>query len=102
MLKRETTVAGATVEVLPKISAGIALSGKAGGSNVKEFLSVYNGFEFGRGGWNVTSGTRLEILKGPKRYGEAGTRVEVKILLDGEPKIGNVFWCELRASCKLV
>jgi hypothetical protein len=96
MLKRPDIVKGAVVEVLPVIKNGIEKSG------FKDHILITaeaGSFLFG-GNKGVRSGAILEIVDKPKRRGEGGTTVIVKVR--GEDVQGHVFWCELRASCKLI
>jgi hypothetical protein len=99
MLKKEETVKGAIVEVfqikkgVPGASpdhanaAYVAVTAEAGG--------ILNG------GKGVGVGTRLEIVEPPKRRNGINT-VVVKFPIEGGEYQGHVYWCELRASCKLV
>jgi hypothetical protein len=102
MLKKQDMKPGTIVEVaqpksgLPKVMFG--------DSNVPQapeptYVAVRKSFMLGDGGWGVTSGEKLEIVEGPKRR-DGINGVKVKILSNGE--VGMVYWCELRASCKLV
>tara|TARA_Y100001933_G_C18739895_1_gene455363 strand:- start:170 stop:496 length:327 start_codon:yes stop_codon:yes gene_type:complete len=104
MLKKADMKPGAIVEVNPVIKTGLPKSmfgdsSMSGSDDRLEFLSVRKSFMLGEGGWNVSSGERLEIVEPPKRR-DSINGIKVKILSNGES--GMVYWCELRASCKLI
>ena len=104
MLKKADMQPGSVVEVLPVIKSGIpkAMFGDKlfyKVDDVLEHLSVRRSFEIGSGGWKVGSAEKLEIVEPPKRR-QGVNGIKVKILSNGET--GMVYWCELRASCKLV
>ena len=101
MLKKQDMTPGRVVVVdkpstgLPKVMFGDD-SFKPGPD--PDHITVRKSFEIGSGGWGVRAGGKLEIVEGPKRR-DGINGVKVKILSNGE--VGMVFWCELRASCKL-
>lgn len=100
-LKKEQMLPGAIVEVLPVIKDGVPGFGLNLGGGTKEHLTITR--EAGSvmdGGWGATSGTRLEIVQGPKRRQGINT-VIVKVCEQPEI-VGHVYWCELRASGKLI
>jgi hypothetical protein len=95
MLKKEETVKGAVVEVF-QIKKGVE------GAPTEDYVLVTR--EAGSaldGGWGVRVGTTLEIIEGPKRRNGINTAI-VKFDSQGTHQQGHVFWCELRASCRLV
>lgn len=97
MLKKEETLPGAIVEVY-RLKDGL------GGDKDHVLITTEAGGVFD-GGYGVDVGVRLTIVEAPKRRGGINTAV-VKVLPDertGDKREiqGHVFWCELRASCKL-
>ena len=104
MLKREQTIKGAVVEVV-QIKSGLG----AAPINARGILVTKEAGGFFDGGKGVPVGMQLEIVDKPKRRNGIST-VIVKIALakddsggdDQGNYIGHVYWCELRASCKLV
>ncbi len=102
LLKKDVVKPGAVLEVLPVIKSGLPSFGLGQGSQVQEhLLMTQKPGGFFDGSWKITSGTRLEVLEGPKRRGEAGNSAKVKVI-GQEDVVGYVFWCELRASAKLI
>jgi len=101
MLKKEHAVPGAKVIVNDIIRDGITGWMAKDRDDRKEFLSmthVPGGFF--NGGYNVGSGTVLEIVKKPRKTEGINT---VRVRVVGQPQVeGEVFWCELRASTTLL
>ncbi|QIG76178.1 hypothetical protein EVC24_157 [Rhizobium phage RHph_I4] len=100
MLKKEETLPGSRVTVNDVIKDGVpANMSLPGESHVLESLTITKtvGGIMTHGGWSVGSGTELEIVKKPRRvHGINSVRVRVV----AEPEVeGEVYWCELRASC---
>lgn len=102
MLKKEQVLKGAILEVLPVIKDGLPGFGlDIGGEHSKEHLLLTaepGGALMGRS-WGVTSGSRLEVVDKPKRRQGINTAI-VKVI--GSDVEGHVYWCELRASAKLI
>lgn len=98
MLKKEQALKGAVVEVF-QIKKGVP--GASSGPPPQYVLITEGAGTFLSGGKGVTVGTRLEIVEPPKRRDGINT-VVVKVLDTDEDIVGHVYWCELRASCKLV
>lgn len=102
MLKKEETLKGAIVEIF-QIKKGVA--GYGGSTNEdpsqQYVLLTASAGSFLEGGHGLPVGSRLEIIDGPKRRGGINT-VIVKYKDDERELEGHVYWCELRASCKLV
>jgi hypothetical protein len=102
LLKKAQIVKGAILEVLPVIKDGLPSFGMNLGGGTKEYLLLTpkpGGFFDGH--YKITSGTKLEVVEGPKRRGEAGNSAKVKVVEQPEVE-GFVYWCELRASAKLI
>ena len=102
MLKKETIIKGAIVEVV-RINKGVPGAGTDAAAHPTEgyVLVTAEAGGFLNGGKGVGVGSRLEIVEGPKRRGNINTAV-VKFPIEGGEFQGHVYWCELRASCKLV
>ncbi|MGD9683009.1 MAG: hypothetical protein AB7W16_17610 [Candidatus Obscuribacterales bacterium] len=98
MLKKEQALKGAVVEVF-QIKKGVP-GADTGPSSQYVLITAGAGTALS-GGKGVTVGTRLEIVEPPKRRGGINTAV-VKVLDSDEDIVGHVYWCELRASCRLV
>lgn len=99
MLKKEETIKGAIVEVF-QIKKGVAgASPDHADAGYVRVTAEAGGFL--NGGKGVGIGTRLEIVEPPKRRDGINT-VVVKFPIEGGEYQGHVYWCELRASCKLV
>ncbi len=102
LLKKDQVKPGAVLEVLPVIKTGLPSFGLGAGNEVKEYLLLTpKPGVFFDGHYKITSGTRLEVLESPKRRGEAGNSAKVKVV-EQPQVVGYVFWCELRASAKLL
>lgn len=102
LLKKDVVKPGAVLEVLPVIKTGLPSFGLGASNEVKEYLLLTpkpGGFFDGH--YKITSGTKLEVIESPKRRGEAGNSAKVKVVEQPEV-VGYVFWCELRASAKLI
>lgn len=102
LLKKDFVKPGAVLEVLPVIKTGLPSFGLGASNEVKEYLLLTpqpGGFFDAH--YKITSGTRLEVIESPKRRGEAGNSAKVKVVEQPEV-VGYVFWCELRASAKLI
>jgi len=102
LLKKDQIKKGAVLEVLPVIKTGLPSMGNIPGNQVKEYLLLTpqpGGFLDKY--YKITSGTKLEVLEGPKRRGEGGNSAKVKVV-EQPDVVGFVFWCELRASAKIV
>ncbi|HEY9793714.1 MAG TPA: hypothetical protein V6D22_25180 [Candidatus Obscuribacterales bacterium] len=105
LLKKQNVVPGVILEILPDISTGLPPMGPGphdlvGGFLRREHFPVY--IDFFMDHWKLPSGTKMEVLCAPKRMREAGTRVKVKVLGSEQEIVGTAFWCEVRASCKIV
>ncbi len=102
MLKKEQIIKGAIVEVV-RINKGVAGAGTDGAAHPTDGYVVVTAEAGGflNGGKGAHVGTRFEIVEGPKRRGSINTAVVKFAIEDGEYQ-GHVYWCELRASCKLV
>jgi hypothetical protein len=105
LLKKQAVIPGVILEVLPDISTGLPPMGPGphklvGGFLWREYFPVY--MDYFMDHWKIPSGTKMEVLAGPKRLREAGTRVKVKVLGSEQEIVGTAFWCEVRASCKIV
>lgn len=102
MLKKEQMVQGAILEVLPIIQDGLPGYSIEPELHVKDYLLVARdpGGFLDENAWQLASGTRLEVVDGPKRRNRVNT-VIVKVC--DRPEVeGHVFWCELRASTRLI
>jgi hypothetical protein len=99
MLKKEETIKGAIVEVF-QIKKGVG-GFPADAPSANGVLITAQAGGFFNGGKCASVGTKLEIVEPPKRRDGINT-VVVKIKGEDEEFQGHVFWCELRASCKLV
>lgn len=102
MLKKEETIEGAIVEVV-RINKGVGGAGSEGAAHPTEgyVLVTAEAGGFLNGGKGVGIGTRLEIVAPPKKRNGINT-VVVRFPIEGGVYEGHVYWCELRASCKLV
>jgi len=102
MLKKEETIKGAIVEVF-QIKKGVAGASNDPASDPSSgYVRVTaEAGGFLNGGKGVGIGTRLEIVAPPKKRNGINT-VIVKFPVEGGEYEGHVYWCELRASCKLV
>lgn len=102
LLKKDQIKPGTVLEVLPVIKTGLPSFGLGPGNEAKEhLLMTQTPGGLLDGSWKITSGTRLEVIEEPKRRGEAGNSAKLKVL--GQPEVvGYVFWCELRASTKII
>lgn len=102
MLKKEETIKGAIVEVF-QIKKGVAgASNHPSSDPISGYVLVTpEGGGFFGGGKGVGIGTRLEIVAPPKKRNGVNT-VVVKFAIEGGEYEGHVYWCELRASCKLI
>lgn len=102
MLKKEETLKGAVVEIF-QIKKGVAgYSGESAQNPDDQYvlLTASAGSALS-GGHGLPVGSRLEIIDGPKRRGGINTAI-VKYKDDDRELEGHVYWCELRASCRLV
>lgn len=99
MLKKEETIKGAIVEVF-QIKKGVA-GASPDHANAAYVTVTAEAGGFLNGGKGVGIGTRLEIVAPPKKRNGINT-VVVKFAIEGGEYEGHVYWCELRASCKLV
>jgi hypothetical protein len=102
MLKREQTIKGAVVEVV-QIKSGLGVDP----INPNGILVTKEAGGFFDGGKRVPVGVQLEIVDKPKRRNGISTVVVKFPLSDARSEgkdeyTGHVYWCELRASCKLV
>ena len=101
MLKKEQMIQGTILEVLPVIQDGLPGFTIEPELHVKDNLHIArDSSNFLSNSWEVPSGTRLEVVEGHKRRDRVNT-VIVKVC--DQPEIqGHVYWCELRASTKIV
>ena len=101
MLKKEKIVQGTMLEVLPVIQDGLPGFTLEPELHIKDNLLIARDpSNFLSNSWQVPSGTRLEVVAGPKVRSRVNT---VIVRVCDEPEIeGHVFWCELRASTKIV
>jgi hypothetical protein len=102
LLKKDQVKPGAILEVLPVIKTGLPSYGLGASNEVKEYLLLTpepGGFLDRY--YKITSGTKLEVIESTKRRGEAGNSAKVKVVEQPEV-VGFVFWCELRASAKII
>jgi hypothetical protein len=97
MLNKKTLNIGDHVVVNDIIKDGVPAN--LGGGETKPFLSLFTGMVGGmRGGeLSVVSGETLIIVKKPRRVGGINLCKVKRVLTDTE---GEVYWCELRASCR--
>lgn len=101
MLKKEQMIKGTILEVLPVVQDGLPGFTIEPELHVKDNLLIaLDPSNFLSENWQVPSGTRLEVVAGPKIRSRVNT---VIVRVCDEPDIeGHVFWCELRASAKLI
>lgn len=101
LLKKDFVKPGAILEVLPVIKSGVPTFGLGEGNQVQEHLLLtpaVGGFLDGH--YKITSGTKLEVVEGVKRRQGINT---AKVRVVEQPEVtGYVYWCELRASTKLI
>lgn len=100
MLKKDLSVPGARVTVNPIIKDGVPAVLGGGGTLDKLTITPDVGSIMLTGAWKVGPGTLLEIVKKPRRT-QGINSVRVRVV--AEPSVeGEVYWCELRASCSHV
>jgi len=98
MLKKEEMIPGAIVEIY-RINKGVP--GYVQGPGEPHILVTKEAGGFFDGGKGVRVGALLEIVQGPKRRDNINTAI-VKFDTEEGQYQGHVFWCELRASGRLV
>lgn len=99
MLKKEDMAPGTRVIVNAKIVDGLPAAFRDPGPEpLREHLTVWaDGEKCGMGaGWNLPPGYVLEVVKGPRKRGNINL-IRVKF----DEHLGEVYWCHLRASCRL-
>lgn len=97
MLKKALAIPGALVKVNPIIKDGVPAVLGGGGTLDKLSITPDVGSIMLTGGWEVGPGAVLEIVKKPRRVHNINS---VRVRVVAEPSVeGEVYWCELRASC---
>lgn len=101
MLKKELTVPGARVVLKEVLKDGVPGNmSEPGADHTISHVTITPdiGSIMLTGGWEVGSGTELEIVKKPRRRDRINS---VRVRVVGQPEVeGEVYWCELRASAR--
>lgn len=90
MLKKEEMKPGIKVVV---VSPSDGLSGYYAGGGGPQRLPHIN-----VGGHRAPAGTELEVVKGPRKI---HGRINSVLARFADGRQGEVYWCELRASCEV-
>jgi len=99
MLNKKDLQVGDTVIVNDVIKDGVPVN--LGGGGTKEFLSLFTGMVGGMSGGEaaIRSGDVLTIVKMPRRV-QGINLCRVAMQFSDQRVEGEVYWCELRASCR--
>jgi hypothetical protein len=95
MLKKELMIPGSKIEVLPVIKDGLP---KYGPSDTEPHILPYLRIWGRLGSHEVYSGEILTVIEKPKK--RFTSRINSAIVETSNGIQGQVFWCELRISCK--
>jgi hypothetical protein len=96
MLKKETAVPGARIILNPVLKNGLTAYG---GSEVIPAITIFQdaGAIFDPA-YQVSSGTELEIVKGPRKVNRINS---IRLRVVGTEIEGESYWCEIRSSSRL-
>lgn len=90
MLRKTTISPGVLVEVNPVIKDGLPVA-YGGDNKPKPYLELLESQ------YQVKSGERLEVVKGPRRVPGWNNVIRVRVV--GTDIESEAYWCEVRASC---